>query len=361
MDVVARAVLAVVGAGIVFGVLGSAIRTVVVPRADPALLTKWVFEVSRWVFQRRARRAGDWERSDLVMARYAPTSLLLLPVVWVALVLIGFAPIYWAMGAPLWDDAFVISGSSLLTLGFAFRSDLDVIVLQFAEATIGLGLVALLISFLPSMYSQFSRREVLVAQLETRAGSPPTPAELLRRAHVIDWLPALDDLWNEWEQWFVEIEEAHTTFTALNFFRSPHHERSWITAAGCVLDTAAIRASTLDLPRSFHAELCMRSGFLALRRIADQFEIPYDPDPAPDDPISISRDEFLQVYRQLADVGVPVRSDTDRAWQSFAGWRVNYDTVLLALCGLTVAPYAPWSSDRSPARVRPPLRPRWRR
>jgi hypothetical protein len=34
---------------------------------------------------------------------------------------------------------------------------------------------------------------------------------------------------------------------------------------------------------------------------------------------------------------------------------VNYDTVLIALAGLTAAPYAPWSSDRSLRYHRPPL------
>ena len=48
-----------------------------------------------------------------------------------------------------------------------------------------------------------------------------------------------------------------------------------------------------------------------------------------------------------------MRPDRERAWRDFAGWRVNYDRVLLALCSLVMAPPAPWSSDRSP---RSPLR-----
>jgi len=48
----------------------------------------------------------------------------------------------------------------------------------------------------------------------------------------------------------------------------------------------------------------------------------------------------------LARHGVPLKDDRDLAWQDFAGWRVNYDTVLLALCLLTTAPYRPWSSDQ---------------
>ena len=75
------------------------------------------------------------------------------------------------------------------------------------------------------------------------------------------------------------------------------------------------------------------------------------PIPAPDDPISISREEFIEIYELLAGSGLPVRPDRERAWRDFAGWRVNYDRVLLAFCGLVMAPYAPWSSDRSPTQA----------
>jgi hypothetical protein len=43
------------------------------------------------------------------------------------------------------------------------------------------------------------------------------------------------------------------------------------------------------------------------------------------------------------------------AWRDLAGWRVNYDTVLLALCSITMAPPAPWSSDRAPVFRTPAL------
>ena len=47
----------------------------------------------------------------------------------------------------------------------------------------------------------------------------------------------------------MDVEESHTSLPALVYFRSPQPERSWITAAGCVLDTAALVDSTLDRPR----------------------------------------------------------------------------------------------------------------
>lgn len=356
MSIAARVVVLLASASLAIGVLGSALRTVVVPRAESSFLTRAVFTGVRKVFDLRVRKAAAWEDADRVMARYAPVALIALPAVWIGAVLLAFTPMFWALGSDFPREAFTRSGSSLLTLGFAFARDLPETVLSFAAATIGLGLVALLISYLPSIHAEFSRREVLVGQLDTRAGTPPDPAELLLRAFRIGWLDQLEDLWVEWDRWFVEVEESHSSNVALPFFRSQHPERSWITAAGCILDTAALRSSCLQLPRTFRAELCLRSGYLALRRIADAFDISYDADPRPDDPISVTRDEFDAVWDKLAAQGAPMVADPDQAWRDFAGWRVNYDFVLLRLCALVVAPVAPWSSDRSPSGYRMPLR-----
>jgi hypothetical protein len=223
------------------------------------------------------------------------------------------------------------------------------------EATLGLGLIALLISYLPSIYSAFQRRELLVARLTTRAGEPPSAVKMIRRHHELNRLEALDDLWDEWERWFADVEETHTSQPSLVFFRSISHRRSWVTGAGVILEAASLRSSTLDVPPNAQAQLCIRAGYLALRRIADYFAIPNDHDPSPGDPISIDRSEFEAVYDELASYGVPLRPDRDACWRDYRGWRVNYDTVLLALAGLTMAPYAPWISDRSVPYHRPPL------
>jgi len=89
-----------------------------------------------------------------------------------------------------------------------------------------------------------------------------------------------------------------------------------------------------------------------LQNIASFFEIPHDARPRPDDPISISRAEFDAAYDRLASANIPLKPDRDDCWKHFAGWRVNYDIVLLALAELTAAPPAEWVSDRGPL-IRP--------
>jgi hypothetical protein len=252
-----------------------------------------------------------------------------------------------------WKEAFIQSGSSMLTLGFEPPIGFWAATLGFVEAAIGLGLLALLIAYLPTIYGAFSRREVLVAHMSARAGSPPSAVDLLRRAYLIGRIDDLDDVWVEWQLWFAELQETHTSLPFLNFFRSPEPDRSWITAAGSVLDAAAMVNSTIDVPNQPMGSLCIRSGFMALRSIARYFNMPHPEDPAPDDPISVTRAEWEDACNVLESAGVPLVADRDQAWRDFAGWRVNYDVPLVTLAGLLVAPYAAWSSDRSiPFRIR---------
>lgn len=335
------------GLAVVAGTLYSAIETFVLPRSANDPLTRAVFLSIRRLFDLRTRRARSYQERDRIMAFYAPITLLLLPPVWLVLVLLGFTGMFWSVGIPNWRQAFTASGSSLLTLGFTPLDDLPKEVLAFSEATIGLGLIALLIAYLPTMYAAFSRREAAVTMLEVRAGSPPSALEMIQRYHRIHGLDRLHEQWATWEMWFADIEESHTSLAALVFFRSPQPEHSWITAAGAVLDTASLVNSLLDVPHDPQADLCIRAGYLALRRIADFFRIAYNAAPKPDDLISISREEFDAVCDELDKGGIPLKPDREQAWRDFAGWRVNYDTVLLALAALTMAPYAPWSSDRS--------------
>jgi hypothetical protein len=335
---------------------------VVVPRAVITMLTRIHFVSLRKVFNVVARPSRPFAARDRVMALYAPLALVTLPATWVTIVGFGFASVFWGTGVRPFTDAFVTSGSSLLTLGFVRPPGTARVALAFVEAGIGLGLVSLMISYLPTIYGSFSRREALVGMLEVRAGLPPSTAVLLTRYNRIGWLDRIDeDVFERWESWFIDIEESHTSQPSLVFFRSPHPERSWITAAGCVLDTAAVVASTLDRPRDARCDVLIRTGFFTLRRIADFFQIAYDPDPAPADPISITRQEFDQLCAELRGDGIPLKADLDQAWRDFSGWRVNYDKVLIKLCALTMAPPAKWSSDRAEASYSPKIRFRRRR
>ena len=173
--------------------------------------------------------------------------------------------------------------------------------LAFSEAAVGLGLAALLIAYLPTIYER-----VLASRARGRAARDAGwhAAERGRAARAVPrgsrWDDRLPELWAQWEAWFADISETHTSLAVLVFFRSPNPHRSWVTASGAVLDAAALAQSTLAVPWSAQAGLCIRAGYLALREVADFFGIPYDAAPVRGQPISIDRSEFDEVYERLA-------------------------------------------------------------
>jgi len=342
-----NAAIFLVGAAIVVATVLSAVKTFVLPRGAPVAISRIVFTSIRWVFNQVTRPSRPYDVRDRVMAMYTPIVLVTLPVVWLTLVGIGFTAMFWALGVRPLTEAIATSGASVSTVGFDRPHLFPAILLSFVEAALGLGLVALLISYLPTIYAAYSRREVVVGQLEPLAGTPPSPKVMLLQHHYILGLDRLDRVWTRWQEWFADVEESHTSIAALVFFRSPHPNRSWVTAAGCVLDTAAIDLACLDSPASPEAQLCIRAGFVALRRIADFFRIAYDPDPRPDAPISVRREEFDRLWDELKREKVRLKKDREQAWRDYAGWRVNYDQVIRALATLTMAPAAPWTSDRA--------------
>jgi hypothetical protein len=348
MNIVIKVIIFILGAVVSLWSLLSALRTLILPRSAPDPISGVVFRSIRKLFHFRVRWLKSYQARDGFMAYYAPVSLLVLPAAWLFLVLIGFMAMFWACGISSWEEAFVVSGSSLLTLGFARGETLFHAVLSFSESAIGLALVALLIAYLPTMYSAFSRRENAVTLLEIRAGSPPSALEMILRYHRNQGLNDLHESWKSWEIWFAQLEESHTAFAALVFFRSPQPDHSWVTASGAVLDAAALSLSTLDIPWDAQAALCTRAGYLALSRIAGFFRVEINPNPKyPDQPISVTREEYDLAYERLVASGIPVKSDQEQAWLDFAGWRVNYDVPLMALSRLTMALEAPWSSDRA--------------
>jgi hypothetical protein len=339
---VLQALAFVLGALAAARVLLSGVRRFILPRGANDGIARLTFHGTRRLFDLAAGPARAYGTRDRVMSYFGPVSLVILPAVWLVVIALGYTAMFWAIGAPTLYDAFVDSGSSLLTLGFARPSFPFGDALAFSEAGIGLGLVALLVSYLPTIYGAFSRRELFVTLLEVRADSPPSPVVMLTRLHRLHGLGELGDMWAEWERWFAELEETHTSLTVLVHYRSQQPDRSWVNAAGAMMDAAAITRAAVDVPMDVRADVMIRAGYLALRRICEVFKIPVPADPRADDPISVDRSRFEAALEVIARAGVPVVADREQAWRDFSGWRVNYDAPLRALERMTVAPASWW-------------------
>ena len=337
-----RVASGIAGAALLSVVLDSAIRTFLLPRVANVRLSRYVARSIGWIFHRVASEKRSYVTRDRILSLYPSIVLLAYQTLWLALTLVAFALGLVAAGVSSVGRSLEISGSSLFTLGTSSGAGGTQLTLEFIEAGVGLTLLALLISFIPTLYTAFQRREISVSRLSVRAGIPATPWGVLEIAQSVESYDRLDELWREWEQWFIEVGETHLTLTILNYYRSPTPEQTWIGSAATVLDAAALFNAAIDVAPSPTAGLCIRSGWLTLRRLADYFQITYPAKPDRSIPISITRSQFDLVLARLESSGLPLVADRDAAWWDFVGWRVNYDAIVEACYERFTCPRTDW-------------------
>jgi hypothetical protein len=355
----------VLGALVAVAVLGSALETVVLPQEGFPRLAQFVFAlVYRLVVH---RRNNPLARS--LRRLYAPVALVSLPLVWMIFVMAAFTSLYWGTHDISLSHAFEISVSSITTMGFSEPNGTGRIWIAFVEATIGLGLVALLISYLPTIYGAYNGREKGANRLRPIAGSPPSAPEFLQTLVRIGGLetPAI---WQNASDWMLDLEQTHTAFPILTYFPDSASEQSWVATMGAVLDASALvfAASERDfggvfadpergpltvlvygLPLIVHIARAVNIPLPQPDRLQDLMARTAEPAPA----ISVSRDEYDAALSTLSGILVVEPGREEEAWRRFAWIRSAYDPALRALAGITLAAPAPWTTDR-PVRVGQP-------
>jgi hypothetical protein len=354
------------GTAVVLGILGSALKTVVLPQGGFPRLAQADFAL---VYRLLVHRWRTEARAKALRALYAPVSLVSLPLVWMILMVVAFTFVFWGTGSLTVGKAFEISGSSLTTLGFSKPNGTGRIWLAFIEATIGLGLVALLISYLPTIFSAYNGREKGIIRLRPIAGSPPRAADLLQSLHRIGFLD-VSDFWRNESDWLLELEQTHTAFPILSYFPETQPDHSWVATVGSLLDAAALVVSASETKAGEVFEdvekgplMILVYGLPLIVRVARAANIPL-PEPTrlpeltahfgePAPPISVARDEYLAAMATLSPVLVLDPGREEDGWRRFAWIRSAYDPALRALAGLTTAYPSPWTTDH-PADVGKP-------
>ena len=140
--------------------------------------------------------------------------------------------------------------------------------------------------------------------LDSRAGSPAWGPELLARSELVDNVHNLGLLYQRWEEWAADVAETHASYPVLLWFRSPHPYRSWVIGLLAVMDAAAMQLSTQPLHAPSEARAFLRMGYMCLRDLARVVGLEFDADPKPDDPISLTEDNFQDALEHLARVGM---------------------------------------------------------
>jgi hypothetical protein len=266
-----------------------AFQTIILPRRPTGRLriTRLFYMLTWSPWAAVARHTRSPKVREQIYSTYGPGSLLLLLVVWALLLVIGFGLLFFALGSPFGDaimhpglfgqfrtDLYV-SGTTLFTLGLGdvVPHSLSVRALIVLESGTGLGFVALVIGYVPVLYGSFSRREISVALLDARAGSPPTSTELLRRHAFPGGQEALVVLLVEWERWAAEILESHISYPILCYYRSQHDNQSWLSALTAVLDSCALLISVVPGVASRQAQLTFAMARHALVDLGHVFHL----------------------------------------------------------------------------------------
>jgi hypothetical protein len=343
-------ILAIVsGISIIILSTGIAIRTFMVPTGAPPLINQVLFRFTQALFDAIVRPIRSEARRQGVLSLFAPVSLLVVLSVVLGMIGFGYTLALYGAGIKPMLRAFLFSGSALSTMGFESPgNNFWVIVLSTVEALTVVTIVALLIGYLPTIYSSYQQREQAVDSLDELTGSQPNGVKVVD-AYVNIFGPSrLGELWQTWIGWFANLATSGSTLSGELYLRSSRWERSWISAAGAMLDAAALVDSSLDLTTDPAAVRLVRFGSRTLRGILEPLRQRCPEQPTwPETPINITQQEFEDAYDHLQQSGLPMKPDKSAAWKTFAQHRVQYECSLMTLVRLKKPPRGcRWTTDR---------------
>src|ERR1700677_537915 len=352
MPMAGRLVAAGIGGLLILVTWTSVTGALIVSRSVRGQLTRWVDWIMPWAYRLATSRCADYRKRDRALATQAAAILLGQLFAWLGLAFAGFTLLFWPFATRGLASAFSEAGSSLFTLGFDEPSGAGPAAIVFAGAITGLITITLQIAYLPTLYAAFNRRETEVTLLNARAGVPSWGPELLARTHYAlgtgaSTLDTLPGLYAQWERWAADVTESHTTYIPLVRFRSPRPLSSWVTALLAVLDSAALYlALSPEAAPEVPARLCLRSGFVCFREVAQAMGFAVPDEPEPGGQIALTYQEFLDAVERLREVNFPIERDLEEAWPDCVGWRVTYEQVAYAVAEEIDAVPALWSGPR---------------
>jgi len=314
-----QVVALIAGVVLIFAVLLDAFETVVLPRRVRRhfRITTWFYRHTWIPWRRITSHIQSPSRRENFLGYFGPLSLLFLLALWAAGLIFGFALLQYGAGEhvqlsnePITFGRLVYhSGETFFTLGYGDITPTSGLsrALSVLEAGMGFALLGVVIGYIPTIYSAFSRREIEISLLDARAGSPPTAAELLRRFGNCPQHTALDQIFRDWERWAAQVLESHLSYTALGFFRSQHSNQSWLGALTTILDTSALVIAGIDDVRNEQAKLTFAMARHAVVDLAQVVNARYDPH-VPD---RLPEPDLVRLRQVLAESGLKLRDGAE--------------------------------------------------
>jgi Ion channel len=337
------------GVAIFLIVLWDAFEAIILPRrvTRKFRLTRVFFRATWSGWKCLMFLAPSPKRREALLGFYGPLSLLVLVGVWAVGLVLGFGLMQYGAGSAVVTNGgpsglntdMYLSGTTFFTLGLG-----DVIphsglarVLVVTEAGFGFGFLAAVIGYLPFIYGSFSKREVNISLLDSRAGTPPTAGELLRRHSYAQGQEALAELLKDWELWCAELMESHLSYPVLAYFRSQHDNQSWIASLTAILDTSALVMVGVEGACEKQAELTFA---IARHAVVDLSQV-FGTAPAPLPQERLTADNLRHIRDVLAHHGMKLH-DGAEADQELAKLRNMYEPYVYALATYLNQTIPPW-------------------
>jgi hypothetical protein len=330
--------VALASLALIFFVLVEAFEGVVLPRRvmRPYRFTRFYYRHAWGLWRVLAFCLKPGKRRETFLSWFGPLSLLGLFFNWFVGLIVGFGFLAWSLSLPIstaggqadLEIYLYASGVNFFTLGLGDVAPQDSVgrFVTVAEAGLGFGLLAMVISYLPVLYQAFSRREVAISMLDARAGSPPTAGQLLLRAAEADKCAGAPLFLAEWERWSAEVLESHLSYPVLAYYRSQHDNQSWIAALTAVLDTCALLLAAVKDCRPYQAQLTFAMARHAVVDLAMVFQVP----PVAPEAERLTEEKRKALWEQLRQAGMELR-DSPASAAKLTELRAMYEPFVNAL------------------------------
>lgn len=339
-------IVAAAGVLLIWLALRDVFQTAVVPRAPYAhwRVSTLSTDLLWRAWPRFANRFRNANRREDVLASFAPLNMIVQLIVWAGIVGFGFGMVFYAIRYGLrpqplgFHDTVYFAYTTMLTIGFGDifpREPLDRYV-AIAAGAAGLGLVAVVTSYLFSIFGSFASRERYVIALSSRAGTPPSGSALLEThgyAKLIGDLPAV---FRAGQDWAAAVVQSQIAYPILSYFRSADARQSWVGTLGILLDAATMTVTTLDGVPKGEAELMLAIGRRAAHELSAHRRLRGHRD------AGCAREHFDRARARLERAGYTLR-DAEQSWHDYTVLRETYGPELNAIATYYRLASIPWS------------------
>ncbi|HEV2262488.1 MAG TPA: potassium channel family protein [Candidatus Rubrimentiphilum sp.] len=327
---------------------------VIVPRADdaPLRISRYLARGLWRIWPSIAYRlySDELKREDF-LGTFAPFQLVLSLAMWVTLLILGWGLFFYGIRDQLrppdltFAQSVYYAGASLLTIGYGDIVGTTTLAhtMSLVAAACGLGVVAVVATYLFSIFGSFQRRETFIVAIGARSGAPPSGVGLLIEHANAGIVADLAQVFRDAQSWIAEVMESHLAYPILTLFRSSHDYQSWVGTLGALMDASALAITTIDVDANVRGQalIMYTLGRHLTHDFSDYFVSSDDGTDA-----GIERSEFENACDKLTAAGHRIEN-RDAAWQRFSELRQKYAAQLNSLARWLEIPPVQWVGDRT--------------